>query len=257
VSRAFYVLSGGLFHPEEAATGGARDRDRQGGVAAGGLLTDHMERLAAPRPMQFAKVTIDLLRPIPVRPLAIEARIERDGRQMQMLSAELRAGGELVARATALRVRLAETPAVPEPAPAWPAAEAAPSRPVTRILDVGCPMETRLLEGRDAPGPGAYWTRFNVELVEGRPTSPSVRAVMAADIASTPSRVTEPAAWSLTNLDSSLYFSRAPQGEWLLTECETFTAGDGSALVTSRLADAQGYFGRALQTLFVAPLTAR
>ncbi len=257
MSRAFYVLEDGLFHPQEAAGGGAGDKTRQSGVAASGLLTDLMERLAAPSPMQFAKVVIDLLRPIPLCPVATEARIERDGRQMQMLSADLRADGELVARASALRVRLAQTPAAPESAPPWPDPQAATSRPVTRLLGPGRPMETRMLKGRDQPGPGAYWTRFNAELVEGRSTSPSVRAAMAADMAIVPARVVDRGAWTQTNLDSSLYFSRAPRGEWVLTECETFTAGAGSALVTSLLADEQGPFGRAIQTLVVAPLTGR
>jgi hypothetical protein len=42
-------------------------------------------------------------------------------------------------------------------------------------------------------------------------------------------------------------------GEWVLLEAATAVGADGTGLATTRLSDQHGSFGRAWQTLLVAP----
>jgi hypothetical protein len=46
-------------------------------------------------------------------------------------------------------------------------------------------------------------------------------------------------------------FSRQPVGEWILLDGESWIGPDGAGLAMSRLADRQGYFGRAVQSLVI------
>src|SRR4029450_11828684 len=72
--------------------------------------------------MMIARLTVELLRPVPVSVLAVETRLLRPGRKVQLVGASLHAGDTEVARATALRIRTADLPvpddlAAPEPPP--------------------------------------------------------------------------------------------------------------------------------------------
>ncbi|CKX08559.1 Uncharacterised protein [Mycobacterium tuberculosis] len=48
-------------------------------------------------------------------------------------------------------------------------------------------------------------------------------------------------------------FARQPVGDWILLNSEMTLGADGAGLAVSRLGDAQGYFGRAIQCLVVEP----
>ncbi len=65
--------------------------------------------------MRIARLTVDLMRPVPVAPLTIETEIVREGRKIQLVNARLLAGGNEVVRASALRIRVAPG-ALPETA---------------------------------------------------------------------------------------------------------------------------------------------
>jgi hypothetical protein len=47
--------------------------------------------------------------------------------------------------------------------------------------------------------------------------------------------------------------ARHPEGEWIGMRARTSLASEGAGTTYARLFDAQGYFGEALQTLFVEP----
>lgn len=254
---AFYrQLDQNLFEPLVPATG-SWNRSHQNGVAIGGLLAHVIDGAPARSPMKVTRLTVDIMRPVPFAPTRTRLNILRDGARMQLLDAEILAGDEVVARASAMRVRLAETPAVDDPAPDLPLPEDAPRLPITSVLDAGHPMETRVVRGsiREV-GPGAFWTIFNADLVEGRPIPGLVRATMASDVGSAPSSIVERGKWSFANVDLSLYFTREPVGDWVLVDAVTLSAGAGVGLVNSVLADKVGVFGRAHQTLFLAPIAA-
>jgi hypothetical protein len=258
---AFYRLQDGLYHPLQPATA-PWTRKHQNGTAVGGLLTQTIERAPTAAPLRLVRVTIELQRAVPLAPTQARARarIVRDGKRQQLVEAELLVEGEPYAKAVGLRVRDGEGP-YEAPAPhGLPDPESAPRTPVTSVLGEGHPMQTRVVKGGRGPGPGAYWTRFNADLVAGETASASVRTVMACDIAAGVANGVGPEArrdWSFPNIDLSVYFARAPHGDWILTDAETEQYGAGYGLISSTLSDIDGPFGFARQTLLYAPAKAQ
>jgi hypothetical protein len=163
------------------------------------------------------------------------------------------ADGEVLARASGVRVRLSQSPASNEMCPEWPAPETASEKSVVRGQSSKDPIETRLVYGslREI-GPGGFWSRTHADIVEGWETTPVARVAMAADIASGPSSIADGRLWSFANLDTSIYLTRPPIDDWIFVEAETVSAGNGTAIVQARLGDRQARIGFANQVLFVA-----
>ena len=88
-----------------AFAGGPWDPKLQHGAAPSSLICWAVERLPASAPMRVARLTVDLMRPVPVAPLTIETELLREGRKIQLVAVRLLANGTEVVRATVLRVR--------------------------------------------------------------------------------------------------------------------------------------------------------
>ena len=228
--------------------------EHQSGVAVAGLLTHALERTPSAAPMMFARIVIDILRPVPMKPIQVSTRVARDGKRMQNLSAELSYDGEVVASASALRVRLAETPKV-MPDVDYPSPEDAPREPLIRREPRRTGLETRVIKGRlIEPGPGIVWARVDGDLYPGVAASPLVTAMMTCDLGSAISAELDSRVWTFANLDISAHFVRPPRSSWCLIDARTISHGDGMALVDSTICDEEGLVARAHQTLFVAPI---
>lgn len=255
MTSAFYRRQpDGSFAPLVPATG-SWNRNHQNGSAVAGLLAFLIETTPTRTPLRIARLTVDIMRPVPFQPITTHVDLLRDGARMQLVDAALLADGEVVARASAMRVRMAESPAAPDLVPDVPTPEDTTAVPITSALDRGHPMETRLARGSSREiGPGAAWVTFNADLVEGIPITPFQRATMAADIASAPSSVVTRGEWSFANLDLSLHCTRPPAGDWILIDAQTISAGVGVGLVNTVLADRSGAFGRGHQAVFHAPM---
>jgi acyl-CoA thioesterase len=117
----------------------------------------------------------------------------------------------------------------------------------------GSTLDTRVLGGGlREPGPGVMWVRFGHEHVEGVALTPLVRVAVLGDFGSGLGSVLPVRGWNFPNLDISVHLTRLPEGEWLLIDAETISAGNGMALASTVMADRQGVFARTHQTLFVS-----
>ncbi len=83
---------------------GPWDPRMQHGSAPAALVVWAAEAIPAPVPMSITRVTIDLMRPVPVAPLAIEAEVLREGRKIQLCAVRLLADGVVVVAAIWFRV---------------------------------------------------------------------------------------------------------------------------------------------------------
>src|ERR1700745_3084816 len=81
------------------------DPKLQHGAAPSSLICWAVERLPSPVPMRVARLTVDLMRPVPVAPLTIVVETLREGRKIQLVSVRLLAKDTEVVRATVLRIR--------------------------------------------------------------------------------------------------------------------------------------------------------
>lgn len=87
----------------------------QHGAAPAALVAWVAEGVPCERPMQVARITIDLLRPVPIAPLELKIELLRQGRKIQLCGIQPFAEGVEVVRASVLRVRMGES-ALSEPA---------------------------------------------------------------------------------------------------------------------------------------------
>jgi len=235
---------------------GPWDKRMQHGSAPASLVTWAAERIATPVPMNIARVTIDLMRPVPVAPLTIETEVLREGRKIQLCEVKLLAEGVQVVGATVLKIRqqalslpddVKELPVtLPSPEDSLVEDGHAATSPFVRMVSM------RAARGRfGQAGAGAIWFRVDHPLIAGEAVSQAMRAVVAADFSNGSASTLDFRAWTFINADLTVSFSRQPVGEWILLDGESFIGPDGAGLAMSRLADKQGYFGRAVQSLVI------
>jgi acyl-CoA thioesterase len=235
---------------------GPWDPSMQHGSAPAALVVWAAEAIPTAVPMRIARVTIDLMRPVPVAPLTLETEVLREGRKIQLCAVRLRAGNVVVVSATVLKIKtqaLQLPPDVADIAVELPgpdrAREEQPSFSSSPFV-TGISMRAAL--GRfGVPGPGAIWYRADRPLVEGAPVSQAMRAVVAADFCNGTSAVLDFEQWTFLNADLTVSFAREPVGEWILLDAESWIGPDGAGLAMARLADQRGYFGRAVQSLVI------
>ena len=251
--EAIYRFDAGTAHTSPAA-GGPWDPGLQHGAAPSSLLCWAVERLPAPVPMRVARLTVDLMRPVPVAPLAVETEVLREGKKIQLVAARLLADGKEVVRATALRIRR-EPRELPSPAACPPHDLRPPElghRPDTTMSATpflrGIDMST-VRGGFNQPGAAAVWYRARHPIVAGEPVSPAMRAVIAADFCNGTSAVLDYRHWTFINADLTVSLAREPVGDWILLDAETWTGPDSIGIAAARLADREGYFGRAVQSV--------
>src|ERR1700738_687452 len=84
---------------------GPWDISMQHGSAPAALVVWAAEAIPTPQPMRIARVTIDLMRPVPVAPLTLETEILREGRKIQLCAVRLLAEDVVVVGATVLKIK--------------------------------------------------------------------------------------------------------------------------------------------------------
>jgi hypothetical protein len=257
---ALFVPDGNRFVPTELCRG-PWSPDAQHGGPPGALLARAVERFEGDPDMRVARLTVELLRPVPLKPLAAHARWARPGRKVQLVAASLTAGDVEVARAVGLRIRrrplvlppdVGPRPQAPPP-PGDGVATVPPWGPLPAPAYHSHAVEHRFVAGGfDSPGPATDWIRLRVPLVAGEETSPLCRVPAAADFGNGISWVlSRQDGYQFINPDLTVYLQRESAGEWVCLEAVTWVEPDGIGLAESRLWDERGMLGRSLQALLL------
>lgn len=254
IPDAYFVPEGDGFVATEH-TRGPWSAGHQHGGPPSALLARACERLVAASGMALARMTVELLSPVPIAPLAVTASVTREGRKVQRLDATLRCEGRIVCRATAVAIRVAALPLEPAPdgLPLPSPAESAPFVfPFFRGgLGYAVAVETRLAHGVWGEGAAALWIRTRVPLVPGETPSPFQRVLIAADSGNGVAVVLDPAQWMFMNADLTVALHRPAAGEWVCVDSDTVVGPSGVGLTVTRLLDERGAIGLAHQTLVV------
>ncbi|MFP5461619.1 MAG: thioesterase family protein [Gammaproteobacteria bacterium] len=207
----------------------------------------------------IARLTANLLRPVPIGHLIVEVMTDYVGRNAGHFSAHLMSGDKDVARFTALAQR--ETPLeLPQelaghPLPMAPLAPG--ESPVANFPFAGRQVgyadlvETRLARGSFWNGPCAVWFRLRHPLLEGEQPSPYQRVAVAADSGNGVSAILDYERYLFVNSDLTINLLRRPVGEWICLDARTCLGSDGGGLAESALYDERGFIGRATQSLAV------
>ena len=230
--------------------------DMQHGSAPAALVVWAAEAIPTAVPMYIARVTIDLMRPVPLAQLTLQTEVLREGRKIQLCAIRLLAGSVLVVSATVLKIKsqtLTLPPDVTDVVVKLPGPDQAPEEHPSfssSAFVTGISMRAALGHF-GVPGPGAIWYRADRPLVEGAAISQAMRAVVAADFCNGTSAVLDFKHWTFLNADLTVNLARESVGEWILLDAESWIGPDGAGLAMARLADVKGYFGRAVQSLVI------
>jgi hypothetical protein len=255
LSNSFYVqVDDGIYQSTENTAGPWEETAQHGGPPAA-LIGRAVERTGDREDMQVARITLEILRPVPVARIEVNARVARPGKNVEMLEANMSHEGKDLVRATAWRFRRSELP-LPrpeEPPPETGPDEGEPIEPFpTAWKSYFQAIDWRLASGTfPALGPAAAWFRMRVPLLENEEPSPLTRVLVAADSGSGISAVLDWTEWVYVNTDLTVNLHRRPAGEWVCIDASTTVQPHGIGLAASTIFDTEGSVGRGAQSLYI------
>jgi hypothetical protein len=256
VPAAFYAPDGDGFASSEL-TRGPWDPNAQHAGPPAALLGRALER-CEPRPgAQIARVTFEILGPVPLAPLRTSARVVRPGRSVELLEATLEGPGGPVMRASAWRLRAEPVafdpvPEQDEPPPGPDQAAPLDFFPTGSEVGYHTAMEYRFVSGAFLElGPATVWMRMRQPLVEGEEPTPVQRLLAAADTGNGVSAEVDFHRYLFINTELTVHVLRPPDGEWVCLDAVTYPGDHGIGLTQTTLWDERGRIGAAAQALLL------
>jgi hypothetical protein len=260
-AEAYYLPSGDDTFESTAATTSPWDLTAQHGGPPSALLARAVDRTTDDPAFTIARLTVDMLGPIPQGRIRTEAEVVRPGRRVEMVAARLFANDALAVTATAWRVREdpGSTAHLVDPAPELPPI---PETGVTSYFEgvppewgYGPSVEWRFVEGGfDGPptGRARLWTRPRIPLVAGEETAPLHRLMVVADSTNGVSaRLPIREWWSIPNT-LTVTVERVPTEEWMWMDAATDIGPDGRGVAHSVMSDRNGVLAHVAQPLLVS-----
>ncbi|MFD4367472.1 thioesterase family protein [Rhodococcus sp. NPDC058521] len=232
----------------------------QHGAPPSALLVRALERCSPREGARLTRVVIEILGPIPITELEVHAWLQRPGRNVELVAAELSAdtpdgGRRVVASATAWRMATTDSTEVTHSAdPQMPARDTSTSVGTLGGMWSGGYLDTlhwSWIDEIGGDGPGLVWVRPKPDLVRGEPLTPMELLFSVADISNGVGAKIDPAEWTFLNTDLTVHVFRVPDGEWIGVGAETSIGPDGVGMCAGILYDECGPVGRIAQTLLV------
>jgi Acyl-CoA thioesterase C-terminal domain/Acyl-CoA thioesterase N-terminal domain len=261
VAGGLYTLEDGNFRPSELTVGPWSDQAQHGGPVAA-LLARTVEGVPSEVPVQTVRLTIELMRPVPLVPLTTTATMVRPGKKVQLVDASLLAGDQEVARARALRIRSSaiavpeQVPNPPSPPPPGPSVDDQETEAGVRRTAFAGAVDLRFLRGSwESAGPAKVWSRLVVPVVLGEESSPLQRVAALADFGNGLSRVLDFSTHIFINPDLTVSLCRIPDGPWIGFDMVSRVSGQGYGQAESLVFDVHGPVGRSVQSLFIEKRT--
>ena len=254
-SAALFTREGAhTWRPTDAARGPWTPDALHGGPVAALLAHAALPLLDNLMP---ARLTVEIMRPVPVTSITVTASITRPGRRVRAVAASMVAGETEVATASLVAIRTAPVPAPDQPPIAPPAGPQTGRPPVftsggtyEALHNTG--VEHSFVRGAlEEPGPATDWIRLRLPLVEGEDVHPIERVAVAADFGNGVSRIVDFEQLLFINPDLTIYLHRMPVGEWVCIDAVTRIEPNGVGLATSDLYDESGPIGTAAQSLVI------
>ncbi|OHV04161.1 thioesterase [Mycobacterium talmoniae] len=230
--------------------------DLQHGSPPLALLTRAIEELL-PTSLRIGRLSLEILGAVPVARVKVRAWVERPGKRICLLAADMRAhdgaGTERpVARVSAWALATSDTgdvardrhppltegPAQPLPPHWWNATgylEAVRWRP----------------QPDDPAGAAVSWLSPLTHLVDTDDTTPLQRLAMVVDSANGIGAALDPARFTFMNTDSVVHLHRLPVGVDFGVRARGSIGPDGIGVTTAELFDRTGFIGTSAQTLLI------
>lgn len=256
-SAAYFTPLGPSRYRPTEHVGGAWALDEQHVAPALGLLCHAVEQDRDRRrgaDVRVARLSYDILGPMPLEPMDVEVRVVRPGRTIELVEAALSCAGRVgvLLRAWLMQshdsasVAGSDLPPMPAPGsvPEWKAAEVWPG---------GFIASAEVRRTTTSPGRGQVWVRTETDLVAGEKVSPTAAAAGLLDIANGMNVRAQPEEILFPNVDLTAHLLRTPQPGWLGLDTTVSFGADGLGLTSSVLHDEAGPLGSVQQCLTVRP----
>jgi len=230
------------------------------------LLVRALERCEQRDDTRLSRVMVDLLGGVPAEgELWVRSRIERSGKQIELVSAEMLATGKdgeprPVAKASGWRLKTIDTPdIVHAPAPPLKPLSETHSRGLADRWDRNYvhSVDWRWLTHLGDSGPGESWLKPTVDLVKGETMTPVERLFAVADCANGIGPQVDIRKYSFMNTDLVVHLHRLPEGGWTGIRAETNYGPDGIGTTSGTLFDESGPVGGIQQSVLVRPMPSR
>lgn len=265
---SIFERDGDYWMPTIGAMGPWGDSLHGGSPAA---LLCHCLDSANESAMPLARITLDLFRAVPRKPMTVNVSALRQGRRLSVYQAILSSDGKELARANALFAEQpsnvgvnASTPrSLPLPGgiEAMSLAESA-RRESGRILGSGDGLHNRILvqsvSGGHGSGEANAWLELPLQLTPDIPLSPIAHLAACSDfangIAQRISVLADGDRVGYINADISLHVLRQPKPGKVGMTARNDASADGRAIVSAECWDEAGMIARINQTALANPL---
>lgn len=238
----------------------------QHGAPPSALVVRALERCAQRDDTRLSRVVVDLLGPVPSDgALWVSSRVDRPGRQIELISAEMLAAGpdgtpRPVVRASGWRMQTMDTHTLAH-AGAPPFLSRAFVRDDANKQWDPTKWERNYLHSLDwlwlteplNEGPAGSWIRSKAELVVGETMTPIERLFSVADCSNGVGSKLPMGKWTFLNTDLAVHIFRVPVGEWIGISAETSYGPDGIGAAIGTLYDDLGAVASIQQSVLVRP----
>lgn len=262
---ALYERDDDAFVGTEATRGRWHDNGQAGGAVLA-LLGHVLEDVATLTPMSLSRLTVDIVRPVPVgERLHVGAEVLREGKKIQLVDLTVAAGDTITTRARALRIRdldVSSLPGMPRStSDENPSTSIPPPQGLSGVeehpgaaafLQLGAELR-RTTEPID--GIHAVWCRLRVPVVAGEAVRPTSLAALPLDLVNLIGVDLDPTRATSINPDVTGHMTRGPAGEWVALTGGTHyahTTGHGVSIAT--MSDEAGAFGVTSTSQILDPL---
>lgn len=260
-----FERDGERYVPTLASQGPWDPTTLHGGPVAG-MLARETEKAELDTTMEVGRLTIDLLRPVPLKPLTLRHEVVRQGRQIAVVDSTMWWDERLVARSSALyvladhEVRSSSRKRFAGEGPPIPGKDSDPRDEFKSAVLEGYTIpgfvksiEMRRIVGEIRGGaPTIAWARLKLPLVAGESTSPLQNLACIGDFTSGLANYVNMERYTSPNADLSYHLVRYPRSEWIGFDAATVVGDTGIAQSRCRMFDEEGFVGTGAATLVVA-----
>lgn len=218
------------------------------------LLTRGIEQLIDGAGLRVARLSLDILGAIPVSRVRVRARVQRPGRRICLLAAEMCVDGDdrPVAQLSAWALATTDTTDVATdrhaPLPAGPLGHA--PEWFARATGYATSVDWRV-QPDNADGTAVSWLRPVVALVDDETTTALQRLAMVVDSANGVGAALDMDRYTFMNTDTVVHLHRLPAGDDFGLQARGSVGPDGIGVTTAELFDHTGFIGTSAQTLLV------
>lgn len=262
--RPLFERSGDLWIPQEPCVGPWSSQALHGGPVAA-LCVSAAEEVVSGEDLVTTRMTLDLVRPVPLAPLAVDARLLKRGRRVHLIDVVIRHEGKDVAIARVQRTSttpvnlpdLTGTHAEPQPAPERPEDflpfdPARSPREPAGFLRWATELRTTDPAGLYTRANKTAWLRVYAKLTSDRPLSVSAAVAAACDYTNAlgaPAMPSQMSSILFPNADLTMHLVRNPVSKWVRMAPESAWCEHGIAHSRCLLWDEHGMLGISAVTL--------